>query len=83
MEMVAVNMRNAAMAMAHVFAQANIGDCDQLRTFRLNGSESFLNDSIFRVSAAGVFVLVFWNPEKQDRLEPEILSTARFIGYLL
>src|SRR6266478_3918133 len=82
MEMVAVNTCDAAMAMAHVFAQANVGDCDQLRAFRLNSAQRFLNDSIFRISAAGLFVFMFWNSEQQDRLEAEIFSAARFIGNL-
>ena len=33
MEVIAVNARDAAVAVAHVFAQADIGDGDQLRTF--------------------------------------------------
>jgi hypothetical protein len=45
-------------------------------------AQRFLNDSIFRVSAARVLVFVFWNPEKQNRLESQILRTARLIGQL-
>ena len=47
MEMVSVNACDATMPMAHVFAQANVGDCDQIRTLGFNGSQGFLNDSIF------------------------------------
>ena len=51
--------------------------------FALIDRDGFLNDSVFCVSAAGLFVLVLWNPKEQDRLEPEVLSTARFLGNLL
>ena len=30
-----------------------------------------------------MFVFVCWNPEKQDRLQAEVLSAARFIGNLV
>jgi len=42
-----------------------------------------LDDPVFGIGAAGLFVFLFWNPEKQDRLEPQFLSSARFIGNFL
>jgi len=42
-----------------------------------------LDDSVFGVGAAGLFVFLFWDPEKQNRLEPQVLSSARFIGNFL
>ena len=51
--------------------------------FDLDRSQRFLDDSIFSVGAAGLFVFLFWNSEKQDGLEPEVLRGARFIGNFL
>ena len=42
-----------------------------------------MNNSIFRVSAGGLFVFLFRNAEKQDSLQPEVLRGAGFIGNLL
>src|SRR5215470_2321756 len=83
MKMVAVNSGDTAMAVAHVFAEANVGDRDQFRTFRFDCSEGFLNHSVFGVSAACVLIFLRWNSEKQNRLQPEVLSAARFIDNVL
>ena len=77
--MVAVNSGDTTMAVAHVFAEANVGDRDQFRTFRFDCSERFLNHSVFCVSATCLLIFACWNSEKQDRLQPKILSSARFI----
>ena len=66
--MIAVNSGDTTMAVAHVFAEAHVGDRDQFRTFRFDRSERFLNHSVFRVSAACLFIFLPWNSEKQDRL---------------
>src|SRR6516164_7291032 len=82
MKMVAVNSGDTAMAVAHVFAEANVGDRDQLRTFRFDRSQRFLNHSVFGVSGTCVLIFMLRNSEKQDRLQPEILGAARFIDNL-
>ena len=41
-----------------------------------------MNHSVFCVSAACVFIFARWNSEKQDRLQPEIPSSAHFIDNL-
>ena len=83
MEMISIDACDAAMPMAHVFAQANVGDCDQIGTSRFDGAQRFLNDAVFCVRAAGLFVLLVRNPEKKDRLEPQILGAERLVGNLL
>ena len=70
MKMVAVNSGDTAMAVAHVFAEANVGDGDQFRTFRFDCSERLLNHSVFCVSAAGLVFFLRGDSEKQDRLQP-------------
>jgi hypothetical protein len=42
-----------------------------------------LDDSVFGVSAAGLFIFLFWNPEKQNGLESHVLSGTRFVGNFL
>ena len=83
MEMIAVDARHAAMSVAHVFTQTNIRDDDDFRTFLFDRSHRFLHDSIFGVSAGGLFVFFFGNSEKQDRLQPEVLRAFRFIDNLV
>ena len=36
-EVIAVDACNAAMAVAHIFAQTDISDCDETRTFCFDG----------------------------------------------
>src|SRR5215510_6312800 len=83
MKMVAVNSGDTAMAVAHVFAKANVSDRDQVRTFRFDRQQRLLDDSVFTVGAACLLIFTRWNSEKQDRLQPEILSAAHFIENLL
>jgi hypothetical protein len=81
-KMIAINSGDTTMAVAHIFAEANVGDRDQFRTFRFDCSERFLNHSVFCVSAAGLLILVLRNSEEQDCLQPQVVSAARFIGNL-
>src|SRR5262245_16186957 len=82
MKMVAINSGDTAMAVAHVFAKANVRHRDQFRTFRFDCPERFLNHSVFCVSAACLLIFTRGNSEKQDSLQPEILSAPRFIDNL-
>jgi hypothetical protein len=82
MKMVAVNSGDTTMAVAHVFAEANVSDRDQFRTSGFDCSERFLNHSVFCVSAARLLIFLRWDSEKQDCLQPEILSSARFVDNL-
>src|ERR1041384_1996618 len=82
MKMIAINSCDTAMAVAHVFAEENVSDRDQVRAFRFDRSQRSLNYAIFSISAACLFILVRWNPKKQDRLQADVLSLARFIDNL-
>ena len=73
----------ATMSMAHVLTQADIGNCNQIGTPRLNGSDRFLNDSVVRVGAARRFVFLFGNPEKENRLQSQVLRRTRLVGNFL
>ena len=69
MEMVAVDPGHAAMAVAHVFAEANIGDHEQLGAFGLDRANRLLHDAIFGVGAGSRFILFRRNAEKKDGLQ--------------
>ena len=80
MEMFAIHFRHAAMSVAHVFAETNIGDDDQLRAFRFDGADRFLNHSVFVVGRARSLILGRGNTEKQHGLKPEITGTLGLLG---
>ena len=44
---------NSAVAVRHVFAQANIADDHQLRNLALDGARRLLHDPVFRPRAGG------------------------------
>ncbi len=83
MEMIPVDAGYSTVAVAHVFAQADIGDGNERRTFRFDGSQRFLHNAVFGISGAGLFVFLFGNPEKKDGLQTEILNALCFINNLL
>jgi hypoxanthine phosphoribosyltransferase len=68
--------------MAHVLAQADVGDGDQIGAFRFDRPQRFLDNAIFCISTGGLFIFLFRNAEKQDSLYSKILSSTRFIGNL-
>ena len=45
---------NAAMAVLHVFAQANVGDDQQRRQFLFQQPDGLLDDAVFRISAGSL-----------------------------
>src|SRR5947207_2201631 len=81
MEVFAIHARDAAVAMAHVFAQTNIRDYDQLGTTGFDCADRLLHDAVFGVGRRRLLVFFFWDAEKQYCLQPEIVGPLRFIGY--
>ena len=67
--MVAVNPGHAAMAVAHVFAEANVRDDEQLRTFGLDRADGLLHHAILGVGAGGLLVLFVRDTEEEDGLQ--------------
>jgi len=64
--------KHAAMAVAHVFAQADVSDDVKLGPAVLEQTHGLLHDAVFGVSAGGVFVLEFGNAEKNDGFQARI-----------
>ena len=54
MEMVAVDPRDSAMAVAHVFAETDIGDDEQIGAFGLDRTNRLLHDAILGVGAGSL-----------------------------
>ena len=77
--MFAIDPRDAAMAVAHVFAKTNVRDRDDFRTFLFNRAQCFLNDAIFGIRAACLFIFFVWNSKKQNGLKSGVLRGARLI----
>lgn len=76
MKMLAVTASQAAMAVAGILTQANVGDHSQIRRVLFYLPDRVLNDAVFGVSFSGLFILRFRNPKEKDGLDP------RFIGAL-
>src|SRR5947209_17656594 len=79
--MVAIGPSDAAMAVTHVFAKANIGHDNQFRAARLDRSNRFLDNSSFGVGAGGPVVFLARNSKEQDSLQSEILGAFRLVGH--
>ena len=81
MEMVAVHPGHAAMAVAHVFAKADIGDDDQLGALRLDRADRLLHDAVLRVSRRRLLVLLLRECQRAGRLAARVASALfRFVG---
>lgn len=81
--MIAVDPRDAAMAMAHVFAKTNVGDRDDFGTLLLNCAQRFLNHAVLGIRAARLFVFFTRDSKKQNGLEPGVLRPLRLIDYFV
>jgi hypothetical protein len=60
----AVAFDDAAMTVAHVFAEANVGNDEEFRQRFFQRANCLLNDAVAGVSAGGLFVFGFRNAEK-------------------
>jgi len=80
--MIAVDPRNAAMSVAHVFAEANIRHDDEPGALRLNRSDRLLNDAVFSVRSAGRLVFLARNSKEQDGLQSQVMGALSLVGYL-
>ena len=69
-----VELRDAAMPVAHVFAEANVGDYDERGQLRFQPPDGALGDSVFRVSLRRVLIFLRGNAEQQHR------ANARCVG---
>ena len=76
MKMLAVEPSHAAMAVAGVFAQTNIGNYRQIRRPLFDLPNRILDHAIIGVRATGLFVLRLRNSKEKDRLH------SRFVGAL-
>ena len=82
-EMVAIHPGDAAVPVAHVFAEANVGDDEQVGTFRLDRADCLLHDAILRIGAGSALVLFVRQAEKEDSAEPGLRGADGFAGDLV
>ena len=61
--------QHAAMAVAHVFAQADVGDDVEVWPAVLETAHGFLHDAVFGIRAGGLFILPRRDAEEDDGLE--------------
>src|SRR5438477_390023 len=76
MKMLAIEASDAAMTVAGILAQTNIGNYRQIRCALFDLADRILDHAIFGIRTAGLFVLRLRNSKKQHRLH------SRFVGAL-
>lgn len=64
--------QDAAVAVAHVFAQADVGDDVERGPAMLEAAHGFLYDTVLGIGAAGLFVLLGRDAEKDHGLQAVI-----------
>ena len=80
--MIAVDPGDAAMAVAHVFAEADVRYHEQLGTFGLDRTDRLLHDALFRVGTEAASSFSVGMPKRMTACNPA--SGARgFGGYLV
>jgi hypothetical protein len=82
MKVFAIGPRDAAVPMAHVFAQADIRHYDQPGTPRFNGMNRLLNDAGLGVGPAGVLIFFARDAEEQNSLQSQVVGVLSFRGHL-
>ena len=76
MKMLAIEASHAAMAVAGVFAQTNIGNYHQIRRALFDLPNRILDHAILGIRATGLFVFRLRNSKEKHRLH------SRFVGAL-
>ncbi len=79
-----VALDDAAMAVRHVFAQADVGDDQQFRQFLFEQAHGLLDDAVGGISAGGLGVLGIRDAEQQNGGHAEFMGAGgvadQFIG---
>lgn len=69
-----IAMNNAAVAVLHVFAQADIGDDQQRWELLLQQPDGLLDDAIARRGSAGFQIFLVGDAEQQHRRHARFMS---------
>ena len=72
-------LHDAAMAVRHVFAKADIGDDQQLRQFSFQGAHRLLHDAVGGVRAGGAVVFNVGNAEEQHCRDARVVRSRGFL----
>ncbi len=73
----------AAVAVARVFAVADVGNGEQFRMLPLDGAERFLNDAVLSVSARSDLVFGLGQTEENDAADAERMDFAALANDLV
>src|SRR6185503_11095556 len=71
------------MAVRGVFAETRVSHDDQFRRRLANRSDRALDDSVFRISAGGLFVFRFGQTEEDDAADAHVVSSRDFFSDLV
>ena len=61
----ALALHDAAVAVRHIFAQADVGEDEQVRVVALEGADGALHDAVVGIRAGRLFVFAFRQAEQQ------------------
>src|SRR5256885_13371358 len=80
MKMLAIEASHAAMPMAGIFAQTNIGNYRQIRRALFDLPNRILNHAILGIRATGLFVFRLRNSKEKHRLHSRFVDALRERG---
>src|SRR5437868_12913296 len=80
MKMLAIETSHAAMTVAGIFAQTNIGNYRQIRRALFDLADRILHHAILGIRASGLFVLRLWNSKEQHGLHSRLVGALRDRG---
>ena len=83
MKMLAIEASHAAMAVAGIFAQTNIGNYRQIRRALFDFPDRNLDHAILGIRATGQFVLRLRNSKEKHRLHSRFMGALRDRGDFL
>jgi len=83
MKMLAIEASHAAMTVAGIFAQTNIGNYRQIRCALFDLADRILDHALLGIRASGLFILRLWNSKKQHRLHSGFVGALRDGGDFL
>ena len=79
----AVGHEHAAVAVAHVFAETDVGDDQQLGPALFEQAHGLLHNAVFSIGSAGLFVLNGRNAEQDHGREARIHGLGHLLFQLL
>src|SRR6266513_139111 len=83
MKMFAIEASDAAMTVAGILAQTNIGNYRQIRCALFDLADRILDHALLGIRTSGLFILRLWDSKKQHRLHSHFVGALRDGGDFL